>query len=168
MSNVLIALINWDYPLAGTNLFNYGTRLSTVSQTGRLALKIASQFLLGKNGNKPRKGTMHLLWCWIALMRDSTGTETSDVFHGTELAKYYNASVWICKCIYLMNCCVWTQQDFTRSWDRTFVFLQCLVAGDMNDSVVKGVRLWINRFLYVTFITKDLLGMGLKFFIHKS
>lgn len=48
MSCVLIALIDWDYPLAGTNLFNYGTCLSTVSQTGRLALKVASKFVLEK------------------------------------------------------------------------------------------------------------------------
>lgn len=45
---MLIALINWDYPLAGTNLFSYGTCLSVVSLTGRLALKVASQFSLEK------------------------------------------------------------------------------------------------------------------------
>lgn len=48
MSYVLIALIDWDYPLAGTNLFSYGTCPSTVSQTGRLALKVASKFVLEK------------------------------------------------------------------------------------------------------------------------
>lgn len=48
VSYVLTALIDWDYPLAGTNLFSYGTCLSTVSQAGRLALKVASQFVLEK------------------------------------------------------------------------------------------------------------------------
>lgn len=43
MSSVVIALIDWDYPLAGTNLFSYGRSLSTVSGTGRLDFKAASQ-----------------------------------------------------------------------------------------------------------------------------
>lgn len=45
---MLIVLIDLDYTLAGTNCFSYGSCLSTVSQTGRLAFKVAPQFVLEK------------------------------------------------------------------------------------------------------------------------
>lgn len=57
-------------------------------------------------------------------------------------------------------------QDFTCRQGRTCSLFQCSVAVNMNDSVAKGMKLQINRFLYVTYITKDLLDMGLDLFMH--
>lgn len=57
-------------------------------------------------------------------------------------------------------------QDFTCRQGRTCSLFQCLVAVNMNDSVAKSMKLRINRFLYVTYITKDLLDMGLDLFMH--
>lgn len=57
-------------------------------------------------------------------------------------------------------------QDFTCRQDRACSLFQCSVAVNMNDSVAKDMKLQINRFLYVTYITKDLLDMGLDLFMH--
>lgn len=63
--------------------------------------------------------------------------------------------------MYMLSEFEYLPQDFTFIQGRAFPFVQHSVAGNLDDSIAKTMRLWINKFLYVANTTKNLQDMEL-------